>query len=88
MCDADTLRLVLSEHVGIPHESQPDLLTEAEQVFAPKKPKAIKRRAKAPKKEKEATGKASRKRKRRTRKPPNVIPLWPRIRPGPFCLWA
>ena len=31
------LRLVLSDHVGIPHESQPDLLTEAEQVFAPKK---------------------------------------------------
>jgi ParB family chromosome partitioning protein len=36
------LRLVLSDHIGIPHESQPDLLTEAEQVFAPKKPKAIK----------------------------------------------
>ena len=36
------LRLVLSDHVGIPHESQPDLLTEAEQVFTPKKPKAVK----------------------------------------------
>jgi ParB family chromosome partitioning protein len=36
------LRLVLSDHVGIPHESQPDLLTEAEQVFAPKKPKVVK----------------------------------------------
>ncbi len=36
------LRLVLSDHIGIPHESQPDLLTEAEQVFAPKKPKAEK----------------------------------------------
>jgi ParB family chromosome partitioning protein len=36
------LRLVLSDHIGIPHESQPDLLTEAEQVFAPKKPKAVK----------------------------------------------
>ena len=35
------LRLVLSDHIGIPHESQPDLLTEAEQVFAPKKPKAV-----------------------------------------------
>ena len=35
------LRLVLSDHVGIPHEHQPDLLTEAEQVFAPKKPKAV-----------------------------------------------
>jgi ParB family chromosome partitioning protein len=36
------LRLVLSDHVGIPQESQPDLLTEVEQVFAPKKPKVIK----------------------------------------------
>jgi ParB family transcriptional regulator, chromosome partitioning protein len=36
------LRLVLSDHIGIPHESQPDLLSEAEQVFAPKKPKAVK----------------------------------------------
>jgi len=35
------LRLVLSDHVGIPHESQPDLLSEAEQVFAPKKPNAV-----------------------------------------------
>ena len=41
------LRLVLSDHVGIPHESQPDLLTEAEQVSA-KKPKAEKRRRKLP----------------------------------------
>ena len=36
------LRLVLSDHIGIPHESQPDLLTEAEQVFAPKKSKVVK----------------------------------------------
>lgn len=34
------LRLVISDHVGIPHENQPDLLAEAEQVFAPKKPNA------------------------------------------------
>ena len=33
------LRLVLSDQVHIPHESQPDLLTEVEQVFAPKRPK-------------------------------------------------
>lgn len=39
------LRLVLSDHIGIPHESQPDLLTEAEQVFAPKPPKAPKPKA-------------------------------------------
>ena len=31
------LRLVLSDHVSIPHESQPDFLIEAETVFAPKK---------------------------------------------------
>jgi len=36
------LRLVLSDHVGIPHEGQPDLLAEAELVFAPRKPKAVK----------------------------------------------
>ena len=36
------LRLVLSDQIGVPHESQPDLLTEAEQVFAPKKPKVVK----------------------------------------------
>ena len=36
------LRLVLSDHVAIPHEGQPDLLTEAEQVFAPKKSKVVK----------------------------------------------
>ena len=34
------LRLVLSEHIGITHESQADLLTESERVFAPNKPKA------------------------------------------------
>lgn len=39
------LRLVLSDHIGIPHENQPDLLTEAEQVFAPKKPKPVKAKA-------------------------------------------
>ena len=39
------LRLVLSDHVAIPHESQPDLLTDAEQVFAPKKPKVVKAKA-------------------------------------------
>ena len=36
------LRLVLSDHIGIPREGQPDLLSEAEQAFLPKKPKAIK----------------------------------------------
>ncbi len=41
------LRLVLSDHVDIAHENQPDLLTEAEQVFVPKKPKAVKAKADA-----------------------------------------
>jgi ParB family chromosome partitioning protein len=36
------LRLVLSDHVGIPHENQPDLLADSEHVFAPKKPKIVK----------------------------------------------
>ena len=46
------LRLVLSDHIGIPHESQPDLLAEAEQVFAAKKPKAVKAKAESPNKQK------------------------------------
>ncbi|WP_083344178.1 hypothetical protein [Terriglobus roseus] len=36
------LRIVLSDHVGIPAQDIPDLLTEAEAVFAPKKPRAVK----------------------------------------------
>ena len=39
------LRIVLSDHVGVPPENQPDFLTEAEQVFAPKKPEAAKPKA-------------------------------------------
>ena len=46
------LRLVLSDHIAIPHEPQPDLLAEAEQVFAPKKPKAMKANPDSPKKQK------------------------------------
>ncbi len=53
------LRLVLSDHIGIPHESQPDLLTEAEQVFAPKKPKVVKAKAESSNKPKPATAKSS-----------------------------
>src|SRR6201996_8205642 len=40
------LRLVLSDHLAIPREAQPDLLTEAEQLFVPKKPKTEKARPK------------------------------------------
>ncbi len=43
------LRLVLSDHVGIPHETQVDLLTEAEQAFAPWGPKTVKPKAAAKK---------------------------------------
>jgi ParB family chromosome partitioning protein len=53
------LRLVLSGHIGIPQESQPDLLTEAEQVFAPKKPNAVKAKGDSPSKPKPAAVKAS-----------------------------
>ena len=53
------LRLVLSDHIGIPHESQPDLLTEAEQVFAPKKPKAAKAKGDGSSKPKPIAGKTS-----------------------------
>ena len=41
------LRLVLSDHISIPQENQPDLLTEAEQVFTPKKPKVVKAKSDA-----------------------------------------
>jgi ParB family chromosome partitioning protein len=34
------LRLMLTDHVGIPYGDQPDLLAEAEAVFAPPQPKA------------------------------------------------
>ena len=61
------LRLVLFDHIGIPHESQPDLLTEAEQVFAPKKPKVVKARADGSKKPKSTTATATAK-KEATRK--------------------
>ena len=44
------LRIVLSDHIGVPHENEPDFLTEAEQVFAPKKPKAARPKANASKK--------------------------------------
>jgi ParB family chromosome partitioning protein len=42
------LRLLLSEQIGTPHEGQPDGLTEAEQVFAPKKPKPVKAKLDTP----------------------------------------
>ena len=40
------LRLVLSDHVAIPHEGRPDLLSEAEQMFLLKQHKAEKAKAK------------------------------------------
>ena len=61
------LRLVLSDHVGIPHESQPDLLTEADQVFAPKKPKVVKAKTDGSNKPKPTAAKATPK-KETTRK--------------------
>jgi ParB family transcriptional regulator, chromosome partitioning protein len=46
------LRLVLTDHLGIPHQDQPDLLAEAEAVFAPppskSKPKSVNKSKKAP----------------------------------------
>jgi ParB family chromosome partitioning protein len=48
------LRLVLSDHLAIPHEGQPDLLSEAERVFVPEKPKAAKAKSKASSKKPQA----------------------------------
>jgi ParB family chromosome partitioning protein len=61
------LRLVLSDHIGIPHESQLDLLTEAEQVFAPTKPKVVKAKTDGANKPKPTAAKAAPK-KETTRK--------------------
>ncbi len=61
------LRIVLSNHIGIPHENQPDLLTEAEHVFAPKEPTAAKAKTTASKKAKVAAIKPAPK-KEQTRK--------------------
>ena len=52
------LRLVLSDHVGIPRETQVDLLAEAEQAFAALRPKAVNAKS-AGKKTKPATVKSS-----------------------------
>jgi len=62
------LRLVLSDHIGIPHENQPDLLTEAEQVFAPKKPKAVKAKADGSSKSRPTAAKTSPKRETTSKK--------------------
>ncbi len=62
------LRLVLFDHVGIPHANQPDLLTEVEQVFPPKKPKAIRGRAKGSSKLKPTAAKPSTKKETNKKK--------------------
>jgi len=41
------LRIVLSDHLAIPREDQPDLLIEAEQLFVPQKPKAERAKGKS-----------------------------------------
>ena len=50
---------VLSEHVIVRHDIQPDLFAEAEQVFAPEKPKAVKAKAERPNKQKPTAVKTS-----------------------------
>ena len=55
------LRLVLSDHTGIPHENQPDLLADAVQVFAPTKSKSGKAKAKTAGKGKPAMAKPTEK---------------------------
>ncbi len=59
---------ILSDHIGIPQENQLDLLTEAEQVFAPKKPKADKAKGDGPSKPKPAAVKASAKKEASNKK--------------------
>ena len=53
------LRIVLSDHVGIPRENAPDFLTEAEEVFAPRRPEVVKPKAAPSKKLKPVAVKAA-----------------------------
>jgi ParB family chromosome partitioning protein len=53
------LRLVLSDHLAIPHESQPDLLADAERVFMPKNRKGQKKGTKASRNQQAAAVKPS-----------------------------
>ncbi len=61
------LRLVLSDHIGITQENQPDLLREAEQIYTLKKPK-VNAKADASSKPKPAASKASAKKVTTSRK--------------------
>jgi hypothetical protein len=60
------------------------LLVEAEQVFAPKKPKAVKAKADASNKPKPAAAKGSP--KKETSRKKAAIPFWFRILPGLLCV--
>ena len=42
------LRIALSDYIGIPRENDPDMLTGAEELFVPKKPKATRSKAPVP----------------------------------------
>ena len=53
------LRLSLTEHIPKPHDSESDFLEEAEQMFVPKKPKAVKAKADVSTKAKPTAVKAS-----------------------------
>jgi len=53
------IRLALSGHLSIPRENEPDFLTEAEAVFAPKNLKAVKSKGERSTKPKPTAPKAS-----------------------------
>ena len=66
------LRIVLADHVSIPLENGPDLLTEAEEVFAPKKSKVVKTRSTPAKKPKSVAVNPQRRKASQSRKLPSV----------------
>jgi len=86
------LRIVLSDHVGIQHESEPDLLTEAENVFAPKKPNAVKPKKSSTKKGKACSRQACSRQSNRKEgcdsQESRLVPafLWPRFARDAFRL--
>ena len=62
------LRIVLLDHIGLPQDNQPDLLTEAEEGLAPKKPKVAKAKATEPETARPATASPHQRSRRHRRK--------------------
>ena len=83
------LRLVLSDHIGIPHNSQPDLLTKAEQVSAQEGQSGKEECESFPRKASRCCEDLSEEGgNSRESRVDLIFQTWPRMRPGPLCLRA